>query len=113
MGILAAMADQAATEGPGTEEAMAERGARAAMEDRELRWPWRVAPPKKFSWGSSPSQGGAQEPWKASWTGQRRERELDGTSGAKGELDGTSVGPGELDRTSGGPGKLDGTSGEA
>ncbi len=35
----------------------------------ELRWPWRVAPPPKFSWGSSPSQGGAQEPWKASWTG--------------------------------------------
>ncbi len=27
------------------------------------------SPPPKFSWGSSPSQGGAQEPWKASWTG--------------------------------------------
>ncbi len=55
------MADRAAMADPGARAAMAEQGAwDASMEG---------SPPTKFSWGSSPSQRGAQEPWKASWTG--------------------------------------------
>ncbi len=65
-GTQAATADPAATEGLGTEEAMAERGARAAMADRGTQAAMEGSPPPKFSWGSSPSQGGAQEPWTAS-----------------------------------------------
>ncbi len=40
--------------------ATADPGTQVAMEG---------SPPQKISGGSSPSQGGAQEPWKASWTG--------------------------------------------
>ncbi len=82
-GIPAATADQAAMADPGILAAMADQ---AATEGRELRrpwrsgvlgrpwrsgvlgWPWRVAPPKIFL-GKLPIPGGAQEPWKASWTG--------------------------------------------
>ncbi len=74
---------------------------------RKLRWPWRVAPPHKFSWGSSPSQGGRSGALEGELDrASGGKGELDGTSGAKGELDGTSVGQGELDRTSGAPGEL-------
>ncbi len=91
-GTQAATADpgtQAATADPGTPAAMVEQGARAAMAEQGARaamaeqgaWDASVVeqeaweamegspPPPKLSWGSSPSQGGAQEPWKASWTG--------------------------------------------
>ncbi len=79
----------------------------------ELRWPWRVAPPKIFL-GKLPIPGGRSGAVEGELDRASGGKiELDGTSGAKGELNGTSVGPGELDRTSGGPGKLDGTSGEA
>ncbi len=54
---------------PGTQAAMADPGTPAAMADPGTQVAMEGSPPKKFSWGSSPSQGGAQEPWKASWTG--------------------------------------------
>ncbi len=65
-GILAAMADQAATEGPGNEEAMAERGVLGrAMEERGARVAMEGSPPPKIFMGKAPHpRGGAQEPWK-------------------------------------------------
>ncbi len=44
-------------------------GLRRPRRIRGLRRPWRVAPPPKFSWGSSSSLGGAHEASQVSWTG--------------------------------------------
>ncbi len=60
---------QAATADPGTPAATADPGTPAAMADPGTQVAMEGSPPPKFSLGSSPSQGGAQEPWKASWTG--------------------------------------------
>ncbi len=70
-GTPAAMADQAAMADPGIPAAMSDQ---AATADPGTLAAMEGSPPSTFSWGSSPSQGGVQEPWKASWTGPAEER---------------------------------------
>ncbi len=97
-----------------------------------LRGPWRVAPPKKISWGNSSSLGGAQEAWtpggalEAQKLGALASRtepaglggpdgtgrgsgEPDGAGRGSGEPDGAGRGSGEPDGASRGSGELDGT----